>query len=254
MNHTSPVSLYLVLSPGDIDRLRPLTRLIINVILGRLTERMDFADGRSVQGTRHRLLPMLDEFPSLGNLAIFERALAYLAGYGVKAYLITQDFQQLQKAYSKEESIMSNCHIRIAYAPNKMETARLLSEMVGKTTVVETKTSLSGSRAGHLRNASVSVQETARPLLTPDECMSLPGIRLDADGRAIDGGDMLIFVAGSSVIYGKQILYFKDPEFLRRAKVAAPVETDRLSDDAVKKTAEPPKREDSYEAVLGRIG
>lgn len=252
MNYERPVTLYLVLAPGDLDRLRPMTRLFLNIILGRLTEHMAFENGRSVQGTKHRLLLMLDEFPSLGNLAIFERSLAYLAGYGIKCYLIAQDLSQLQKAYSKEEAIMSNCHIRIAYAPNKIETARLLSEMVGKTTVVETKTSLSGARAGHLRNASVSVQEVARPLLTPDECMALPGIRLDENNHAVDGGDMLVFVAGSSPVYGKQILYFKDPAFLRRAKIAAPAETDRLHAGVVKKAAS--SQEDSYETALGRVG
>ena len=226
MNHEVPVGLYFVLSPADIDRLRPLTRLIFNVILCRLNERMDFEGGRSVQHFKHRLLLMLDEFTSLGNLGIFERALAYMAGYGIKAYIIVQDIVQLQKAYSKEETIMSNCHIRIAYAPNNPETARVLSDMTGKTTVVESRTSLSGSRGGHLKNASVSVQEVARPLLTADECGRLPGMSKNARGE-MEGGDMLIFMAGSSTIYGKQILYFQDPVFRERAKVAAPV-TDRL--------------------------
>ncbi|GAB1253077.1 type IV secretory system conjugative DNA transfer family protein [Desulfovibrio falkowii] len=232
MNHDVPVSLYLVISPADIDRLRPLTRLILNVILCRLTEEMDFKEGRSVLRFKHRLLLMLDEFTSQGNLAILERALAYMAGYGIIAYLIVQDLTQLQKAYSKEEAIMSNCHIRIAFAPNKPETAKILSDMTGKTTIVEYKTSVSGSRGGHLKNASVSVQEVARPLLTPDECMRLPGIVTDANGQ-LDAGDMLIFVAGNPAIYGKQILYFRDPVFSQRAKISAPA-TDRLyGDDGV---------------------
>lgn len=227
MNHDVPVALYFVVSPADIDRLRPLTRLIFNVILCRLTEKMDFEGGRSVCRYKHLLLLMLDEFTSLGNLAILERALAYMAGYGIRAFLIVQDITQLQKAYSREEAIISNCHIRIAYAPNKPETARILSEMTGKTTVVEHKTSLSGSRAGHLKNASISVQEVARPLLTPDECMRLPGIIMDANEKILDAGDMLIFAAGFSPIYGKQILYFRDPVFAKRAKIPAPA-TDRL--------------------------
>jgi type IV secretion system protein VirD4 len=65
--------------------------------------------------------------------------------------------------------------------------------MTGKTTVVTEKTSLSGSRSGHLKRASVSINETARPLLTPDECMRLPGL-IKRDGKAKKPGDMLIFV------------------------------------------------------------
>ena len=78
---------------------------------------------------------MLDEFASLGKLAILQEALAYCAGYGVKAYLIVQGLEQLYAAYGRDESIVGNCHIRVAFAPNKIETAELLSKMTGTTTV-----------------------------------------------------------------------------------------------------------------------
>ncbi|MDM8217304.1 type IV secretory system conjugative DNA transfer family protein, partial [Desulfovibrio piger] len=116
----------------------------------------------------------------------------------------------------RENALMSNCHVRIAYAPNDAETADLLSKMTGTTTVVEKK--VSRSRGG----ATVSVSETARPLLTPDECSRLPGAEKDADGRVTKPGHMLIFTAGQPPIYGMQILYFKDPEFLLRARIPAP--------------------------------
>jgi type IV secretion system protein VirD4 len=229
MFHEKPVSLYLVVRPSDIDRLQPLIRLIINTILRKLTEDMQFADGRSVAGYKHRLLLMLDEFTSLGRLEIFERALAFMAGYGIKSYIIVQDLAQLQAAYGKEESIMSNCHLRMAFAPNKLETAKVLSGMTGQTTVVHKRTSISGNRAGHLGRANVSIQETARPLLTPDECMRLPGAIKDSRGRIKGAGDMLIFPAGFPPILGKQILYFQDPTFGKRARISAPEGSDCLT-------------------------
>lgn len=254
MNHDCPVSLYFIISPNSLDIMRPLTRLILNVVLNRLTERMDFEGGRSVAHYKYRLLLMLDEFTSLGNLGIFERSLAFMAGYGLKAYIIVQDLSQLQGAYTKDESIMSNCHIRIAYAPNKPETARLLSEMVGKTTVIEQKNSLSGSRSGHLKNASVSVSETARALLTPDECMRLPGMVKDAKGNVTDSGDMLIFAAGFSTIYGKQILYFQDYVFSQRAKIEAPVKSDTLRENAASPIIYPTTpKEGGYASVLANV-
>lgn len=228
MNHDTPVSLYLVVSPADLNRLRPLIRLMLNVILRRLTERMEFEDGAAKATYRHRLLLMLDEFPSLGKMEVFESALAFMAGYGIKSFIIVQDMAQLQKEYGKEESITSNCHIRSAYAPNKVETAKMLSEMTGKTTVVEKKTTLSGSRSGHLGRASVSMTETARALLTPDECMRLPGAVKDDSGKIVSPGDMLVFVAGSAPIYGRQILYFLDPTFSARSKILAPATSDRI--------------------------
>lgn len=222
MNHDVPVNLYLVISPADIDRLRPLLRLMVDMIVRRICAKMEFADGASVAGYKHRLLLLLDEFTSLGKLAIMEKALAYIAGYGGKVYLIVQDITQLNGVYGKDNALMANCHVRIAYAPNTVETAKTLSEMTGKTTVVDQKLSLSGSRTGHMKNASMSVSETARPLLTPDECMRLPGPQKDNQGRVTKPGDMLIFTAGKPPIYGRQILYFLDPVFSTRAKIPVP--------------------------------
>lgn len=228
----TPVSLYLVLSPGHIDRLRPLIRIILNLLIFRLTEKMEFKDGKAVK-PKHRLLLLLDELPSLGNLAILERSLSYMAGYGLKAFIIVQDVEQLNAAYGQHNSIMANCHIRNAYAPNNIPTAELLSKMVGTTTVVEKKTSLSGSRMGRLGHASVSIAETARPLLTPDECSRLPGLQTDQNDRVIGAGDILVFVAGHAPIYGHQIAYFLVPELLNRA-LMPPVESSPAFADAVK--------------------
>ncbi|NDV23133.1 type IV secretory system conjugative DNA transfer family protein [Desulfovibrio sp. JC022] len=228
MNTKEPVSLYLIIRPSDIDRLRPLVRLILNIVLRRLTENMEFENGQAKAGYRHRLLLMLDEFTSLGKMEIFERALAFMAGYGIKAYIIVQDLAQLQSAYGKEESIMSNCHLRIAYAPNKIETAQVLSKMTGEATVVQKKTSISGTRSGHMNKANVSISEAKRTLLTPDECMRLPGAEKDGSGKITKAGDMLIFPAGFAPIYGMQILFFLDPEFLKRSRIPAPEKSDLI--------------------------
>jgi type IV secretion system protein VirD4 len=201
---------------------------MINQIVRGLTEKMEFKDGRSTAGYKHRLLLMLDEFPSLGKLDVFEESLAFIAGYGLKAYLIIQDISQLWTAYGKDESIFSNCHVRVAYAPNKIETAELLSKMTGTATVVKHSHSYSGSLFGSQSNISTSTQETQRALLTADEVMRLPAARKDASGNVIEPGDMLIFMAGQTPIYGKQILYFMDPTFSTRARIAAPETSDVL--------------------------
>lgn len=223
MRGEQPVSLYLVLKPNDKNRIMPLIRLIMNQLLRRLLEDLEFEDGKSVKTYKHRMLLMLDEFTSLGRLGIFQESLAFMGGYGIKAYIIIQDITQLYEAYGKDESIMSNCHIRIAYAPNKVETAELLSKMSGITTVVKSYTTTSGNRVSvMLGQVTESLQEISRPLLTPDECMRLPGAIKDNNAQVIEGGDMLIFIAGQAPIYGKQILFFKDKVFLERSKVAAP--------------------------------
>jgi type IV secretion system protein VirD4 len=207
-------SLYIVIPPSDILRLRPLIRIMVNQYLTRLTADLP------KPGERRRLLLMLDEFTSIGKLEIFEKALAFMAGYGLKAYIIVQDLTQLQKEYGKEEAISSNCHVRIAYAPNKLETAKVLSDMTGKTTLVQSRRSRSwGGRGGG--NVSDSIAEVARPLMTADEVMSLPGIRKGWFGRIIPG-HMMIFVAGQPPIYGRQWIYLNSRDYRRRAALQPP--------------------------------
>ncbi|WP_343870431.1 type IV secretory system conjugative DNA transfer family protein [Caenispirillum bisanense] len=220
MHGDAPAALYLMVPPSDIGRVRPLLRIMMTLILSRLTESMAFADGRSVAGYKHRLLLLLDEFTSIGKLEIVEKALAYMAGYGIKAFLIVQDLAQLTEAYGRDEAITGNCHVRIAFAPNKIETAKALSDLAGKATIVQHRRSRSG-RVGEIGSVSDSLSETARPLLTADEAMRLRGIRKDRFGR-VRAGEVLTFVAGHPPIRGVQRLYFQDRALLKRARLAPP--------------------------------
>lgn len=222
MNHDTPVSLYLVIPPGDKDRLRPLNNLIVNQIFKTLTrDSLKFENGQGKKNYKHRLLFMADEFTSVGKLGVVEEQLAYMAGYGIKAYIIIQDLTQLHLLYSKDESIISNCHIRVAFAPNKIETADILSRMSGITTVIKKSITSSGNRtAVLLGNVSETLQEVQRPLMTADEVLRIKPAKKDKQGNIIEPGDMLIFISGESPIYGKQILFFKDNVFLERSKIS----------------------------------
>ena len=224
MNHEKPVTLYLVVRAEDKDRMRPLMRLIINQLVRVLLRpEITYQDGRPVRPHRHRLLLMLDEFPSYGKLEVFQEALAYIAGYGIKAYLIAQDIAQLWGAYGHDESIVSNCHIRIAYAPNKIETAEWLSRMAGTATIVKEDITQSGGRfAAILKNVSKTYHQVGRPLATADEIMRLKAPAKDKGDIITEPGDMLVFVAGHAPIFGTQSLYFRDPVFLARASLPPP--------------------------------
>ena len=72
------------------------------------------------------------------------------------------------------------------------------------------------------------MQEVQRPLLTPDECLRMPGPIKTASGDIAEAGDMVVYVAGYPAIYGKQPLYFKDPVFQARAVIPAPKFSDKL--------------------------
>ncbi len=256
MNHDDPVSLYIVTQPNDKARLRPLVRVMINMIVRLLADKMEFervnADlpkwrqvlakfgfkqaatsyVRSKKTYKHRLLGMIDEFPSLGKLEILQESLAFVAGYGIKFYLICQDLNQLKSretGYGPDETITSNCHVQNAYPPNRLETAEHLSKLTGQTTVVKEQITTSGRRASAiLGQVSRTIQEVQRPLLTADECLRMPGPKKDADGQITEAGDMVVYVAGFPAIYGRQPLYFQDPVFTARAAVPEPKQSDKL--------------------------
>jgi len=194
-----PLTLYLVVPPSDISRTKPLVRLLLNQIGRRLTEEL-FAKTR-----RQRLLLMLDEFPALGRLDFFESALAFMAGYGLKSFLIAQSLNQIEKAYGQNNSILDNCHVRAAFATNDERTAKRVSDALGMATELRAMKNYAGHRLspwlGHLM---VSRQETARPLLTPGEVMQLPP------------SDELLLVSGTPPIRARKVRYFQDRRLAER--------------------------------------
>ncbi len=234
VNHERPVSLYLVVPPSDKIRLRPLIRLIFTMTVNRLTEKMVF-QGAEQKRNKHRLLLLIDEFPSLNRMEVFADALSYMAGYGLKAYLITQDIRQIVDAYGSNESIVSNCHVRIAFAPNQFETADLLSKMTGTTTVEKASYNFSGSRLSPvMAHVNASVDHIERPLMTPDEVLRIKPPQKRGSGpeeRITSPGQMLIFVSGHRPILGTQMLYFLDPVLNQRARLPPPTALFTLEED-----------------------
>jgi type IV secretion system protein VirD4 len=225
VNHERPISLYLVVPPAHKKRLRPLIRLIFTMIVNRLTEKLEF-HGSKQKYHKHRLLFLIDEFPTLKKMDVFADALSYMAGYGLKAYLITQDIRQIVEEYGPNESVVSNCQVRVAFAPNQYDTAELLSKMTGTKTVQKAAFTYSGSRgAPMLNHVNESVEQIQRPLLTPDEVMRLrppEKVGEGEDEKIVAPGDMLIFVSGRPPIYGKQMLYFFDDVLRTRSEMPPP--------------------------------
>ncbi|MGK7755170.1 conjugal transfer protein TraG [Roseovarius sp. C03] len=199
-----PITLYLVVPPSDISRTKPLVRLVLNQIGRRLTEEL------KANGRRHRLLLMLDEFPALGRLDFFESQLAFMAGYGLKAFLIAQSLNQIEKAYGQNNAILDNCHVRVAFATNDERTAKRVSDALGTATEMRAMKNYAGHRLspwlGHLM---VSRQETARPLLTPGEMMQLPT------------SDEIVLVSGAPPVRAKKARYYEDRQFKARI-ISAP--------------------------------
>jgi type IV secretion system protein VirD4 len=128
-----------------------------------------------------------------------------MAGYGLRAFLIAQSLNQIDKAYGLNHSILDNCHVRIAFATNDERTAKRISEALGTATELRAQRNYAGHRlAPWLGHLMVSRQETARPLLTPGEVMQLPP------------DDAVVMVSGHPPIKARKLRYYQDRNFAHR--------------------------------------
>jgi len=132
-----------------------------------------------------------------------------MAAYGLKAFLIAQSLNQIEKAYGPSNAVLDNCHVRVAFATNDERTAKRISDALGTKTEQRAMKNYAGHRlAPWLSHKMVSRQETARQLLTPGEVMQLP-----ADQE-------LVLVAGSPPVRAMKLRYYTDLNFTERLKEA----------------------------------
>jgi type IV secretion system protein VirD4 len=101
-----PVTVYITLPPSQYESLQHLARLAINsLFLGMTHDRALASDGRP---KRRPTLALIDEFPALGFMPFIERALAQVAGWGLRVMLVAQSVEQIASTYGTNESILGN--------------------------------------------------------------------------------------------------------------------------------------------------
>jgi len=226
MNLEIPVSLYVV--APELERLRPLVRLFLQLMIKRLTLKLgDY---------KHRLLLLLDEFPSLGKLSFFETALGFLAGYGIKCMPIIQDLDQAAAIYGDKNTIAAGCDIKVTYHANVPKTAQAIAQYLGQATITRKQRSRSGLGLFGAKNVSESDQELGRSLLTADEIQRLPY------------DEALVIKGGAPPYRAKKVMFYTDKRFTRLLASAPPPPT-----DPDKQRGELPKRRPCYWGTLPPI-
>lgn len=204
LDPSQAISMYLVMQLDDIETLKPLSRLFINTMLSKLIRDLKFEKDTNKEVRKQRLLLMLDEFPQLGCLKKIELALAVCAGYGIKICIVSQDVNQLNKEYTKDNSIASNCHIHIYFTPNLDTNGGTTAEAISKALGKKTITTNSHSDGGGVFKGSNSTSYMARDLMTPDEVSHM------------NGKKELVFVAGHKPIFGDKFRYYEHKYFLEK--------------------------------------
>ena len=198
-----PVSLYIQPPLSDLDRLRPLVRILLSQLARGLMEHRDRDNrGRTKQ---HRLLYLIDEFATLGRLDFFSTNLREMAGYGLKALLVVQSFSDIVEQYGVYNTIVDNCHIITAFASADTVTQTRISQMTG--TVTEYREGYSRPQTwlpGLSRRQTVNYSEQVRPLLQPGDVRELPS------------DEQLLFVTGHKPFRTKKLRYYEQPMLQRR--------------------------------------
>ena len=134
---------------------------------------------------------MLDEFPALGRLDFFESALAFMAGYGLKSFLIAQSLNQIEKAYGQNNSILDNCHVRVSFATNDERTAKRVSDALGMATELRAMKNYAGQPAQPVARTlddfapgnGAAAADARRGHAAPARRRAGAGVRLRADPR-----------------------------------------------------------------------
>ncbi|MBL8550984.1 MAG: type IV secretory system conjugative DNA transfer family protein [Hyphomonadaceae bacterium] len=208
-----PVTLYLCWPPNDAKRVKPLIRLVFGAVLRVLMEHQErAADGRE---KKRNLLLLLDEFPQLGKLDVFEQSMGAMAGYGLKAYLVTQSLHQVTQAYGRYHTILDNCQIVTSFAATDVETAETISKLAGDIFEMRPQETWSGKRQFFgLDHRAITYREERRPLL------------LSSEVRRLSEGEELIFVTGAKPLRAQKLRYDEEPIFRTRL-LPAPAEARR---------------------------
>ena len=208
-----PISLYLTIPNSDIDRVSPLIRLIVQFLIRRFAEK-EIDDTYEL---KNRILFLLDEFPLLGRFDFIEKQLGILAGYNIIFLLIAQSVQQIKKLYGDKNPFFDHCKYWVTYQTGDLDTAKFVSEMIGKETVYKENASMSGKKSEvGLGSMSLQGTEIERNLLNPDQVMHLPH------------DSMIIFGHGMHPYIAKKIAYYSHPLFKTKASLKYPKSRDEM--------------------------
>ena len=160
------VSIYLVLPATRMGMCSRWLRLFINQLL----DAMEQEETKS----KSPVLVCLDEFPVLGFMSQLQDAAGQIASFGVKLWVILQDWGQGKALYGDRfESFAANAGVFQAFGNVDLTTTEYISRRLGKTVV---EVSRQGEPSPEQREKGMSgrtVSAEVYDLLTPDEVSRL---------------------------------------------------------------------------------
>ncbi|MCW8059650.1 type IV secretion system ATPase VirD4 [Agrobacterium tumefaciens] len=186
-----PTSIFLCVSPNDLEVIAPLVRLFFQQVVSILQRSMPGKD------EIFEVLFLLDEFKHLGKLESIETAVTTIAGYKGRFMFIIQSLAALTGAYeeSGKENFLSNTGLQVFMATADDETPTYISKSIGDYTYRERSTSYSQS---NIFDTNVQLSNQGAPLLRPEQV------------RVIEDSKQIVLIKGQPPLRMDKVKYYSD--------------------------------------------
>ncbi|HEU4558351.1 MAG TPA: type IV secretory system conjugative DNA transfer family protein [Longimicrobium sp.] len=197
------VTLYLVIPPNRLTDYQSWLRLMIGCLTSVIAR-------SEIERPYPPVQAMVDEMGQLGYLEPIERAVTLMTEYGLRVWMIVQDFNQLKKNFPKShETLLGATAIRTVFGTGDVSTAEMISKYAGEATIFAESGNLGQSRGprkagsgGLSLSSGESTSEKGRKLITIDEVL-----RLGPEQQ-------VILPRGGSPILATKVRHYTAPELV----------------------------------------
>lgn len=156
------VTVYLCFPATRIEIASRWLRIYVNQLLDAMERTRTIAPAP--------VLVCLDEFPVLGYMKQLENAAGQIASFGVKLWIVLQDWGQGKALYGERwESFAANAGIMQFFGNNDVTTTEYIARKLGKTQVEVARTSEVNPELSAKGLNGQSLAAELHDLLTPDE-------------------------------------------------------------------------------------
>ncbi|WP_417725778.1 type IV secretory system conjugative DNA transfer family protein [Salipiger sp.] len=191
-------TLYITMQAEHLKTLAPLVRLLFAEAIASLQRAEPGPD------EPHTVMFLMDEFDQLGRQPLVENSIKTIRSFGGRFFIITQSIAGLDNpslyGEAGRRALMAGAGVKVFMTPQDDRTATVLSDMLGKQTVIS-KTE-SQSRIRELDDsANISRRSEERPLISPGKLL-----RFSLD-------QVLVLPEGQYPIKTHHIRYYEDHHF-----------------------------------------
>ena len=190
-----PQTIYIVISPNEMEALAPVARLFFQSVTAALQSRMPTPATDPLP-----VLLLLDEFKALGRMDTILNAATVLRGYGGRMLFVVQGIPNLEEVYGRAgaEGLMNACQLHAYMSINDPRTKAMLSRSLGTREVVTEQESTSRTLGKSGTSRTRTEQRSAARLLSEDEI------------NRIGPDTILLLPQNARPIRARKVRYFED--------------------------------------------